>query len=143
MGGTSTDVAHYDGGSARNSSEPMELERTFDTEVAGVRVRAPMISIHTVAAGGGSVCAFDGYGRLRVGPASAGAVPGPMSYRMGGPIAITDCNVVLGKLQPDYFPAVMGKNHDQTLDVSKPRAALEALAEKVQAKKVRLTYYIF
>ncbi len=90
MGGTSTDVSHYAG----------EFEREFETQVAGVRMRAPMMSIHTVAAGGGSILHFDG-ARLRVGPDSAGANPGPASYRRGGPLAITDCNVMLGKLQPD------------------------------------------
>ena len=96
MGGTSTDVSHYSG----------ELERTYETEVAGVRVRAPMIHIHTVAAGGGSVLHFDG-ARMRVGPGSAGADPGPACYGRGGPLAITDCNVVLGKLRPEYLPAVI------------------------------------
>ena len=93
MGGTSTDVAHYDG----------EYERAFETQVAGVRMRAPMMQIHTVAAGGGSILHFDG-ARYRVGPESAGANPGPACYRRGGPLAVTDCNVMLGKLQPEFFP---------------------------------------
>ena len=93
MGGTSTDVAHYDG----------EFERAFETEVAGVRMRAPMMKIHTVAAGGGSILHFDG-ARYRVGPDSAGADPGPACYRRGGPLAVTDANVMTGKLIPDFFP---------------------------------------
>ncbi len=105
MGGTSTDVSHYDG----------ELERSFETMVAGVRIRAPMLSIHTVAAGGGSVLHYDG-SRLRVGPQSAGANPGPTSYRRGGPLAVTDCNVMLGKIQPAYFPKVFGPQGNQPLD---------------------------
>ena len=94
MGGTSTDVSHYDG----------ELERSFETEVAGVRMRAPMMAIHTVAAGGGSILHFEN-GRFRVGPDSAGANPGPKAYRRGGPLTVTDANVMLGKLSPDLFPA--------------------------------------
>jgi 5-oxoprolinase (ATP-hydrolysing) len=97
MGGTSTDVSHFAG----------EFERAFETQVAGVRMRAPMMSIHTVAAGGGSIIRFDG-ARLRVGPESAGANPGPASYRRGGPLATTDANVMLGKIQPAWFPAVFG-----------------------------------
>jgi 5-oxoprolinase (ATP-hydrolysing) len=105
MGGTSTDVSHYAG----------EFEREFETQVAGVRMRAPMMSIHTVAAGGGSILHFDGT-RYRVGPESAGANPGPASYRRGGQLAVTDCNVMLGKIQPDYFPTVFGPHADQALD---------------------------
>jgi 5-oxoprolinase (ATP-hydrolysing) len=105
MGGTSTDVSHYAG----------EFERAFETQVAGVRMRAPMMSIHTVAAGGGSVISFDG-ARLRVGPESAGANPGPASYRRGGPLATTDANVMLGKIQPDHFPKVFGPQADASLD---------------------------
>ena len=97
MGGTSTDVSHWAG----------EFERDFDAKVAGVRVRAPMMRIHTVAAGGGSVLHFDG-ARYRVGPDSAGADPGPACYRRGGPLAVTDANVMLGKIQPRYFPSVFG-----------------------------------
>jgi 5-oxoprolinase (ATP-hydrolysing) len=105
MGGTSTDVSHYAG----------EFERAFETQVAGVRMRAPMMSIHTVAAGGGSIVRFDG-ARLRVGPESAGANPGPASYRRGGPLAVTDANVMLGRIQPAHFPAVFGAHGDQPLD---------------------------
>ena len=104
MGGTSTDVSHYAG----------EFERQFETQVAGVRMRAPMMSIHTVAAGGGSILRFDGE-RFRVGPESAGANPGPASYRRGGPLAVTDANVMLGKVQPRYFPKVFGPNADEAL----------------------------
>ncbi len=117
MGGTSTDVCHYDG----------TFERSFDTMVAGVRIRAPMLRIHTVAAGGGSVLAFDG-ARFRVGPGSAGADPGPACYRRGGPLTVTDCNVMVGKLHPDLFPAVFGPEGDETLDVEAVRAGFEALA---------------
>ena len=105
MGGTSTDVSHYAG----------ELERVFETQVAGVRMRAPMMSIHTVAAGGGSLLHFDG-SRMRVGPDSAGASPGPACYRRGGPLALTDANLMLGKLQPTYFPRVFGPSGRETLD---------------------------
>jgi 5-oxoprolinase (ATP-hydrolysing) len=105
MGGTSTDVAHYAG----------EFERAFETEVAGVRLRAPMMSIHTVAAGGGSVLFFDG-SRYRVGPESAGANPGPAAYRRGGPLTVTDCNVMLGRIQPDFFPQVFGLDGNLSLD---------------------------
>jgi 5-oxoprolinase (ATP-hydrolysing) len=107
MGGTSTDVSHYDG----------EYERAFETKVAGVRMRAPMMQIHTVAAGGGSILFFDG-SRYRVGPESAGANPGPACYRRGGPLAVTDCNVMLGRIQPDYFPRVFGPNGDQPIDAA-------------------------
>ncbi|WP_174302078.1 hydantoinase B/oxoprolinase family protein, partial [Caulobacter sp. S45] len=120
MGGTSTDVSHYAG----------EYERTFDTEVAGVRMRAPMMRIHTVAAGGGSICRFDG-ARLRVGPPSAGADPGPACYRRGGPLTVTDCNLMLGRLQPETFPKVFGLAGDQPLDVEVVRAAFAALAAEV------------
>ena len=105
MGGTSTDVSHYDG----------EFERSFETLVAGVRMRAPMMHIHTVAAGGGSILRFDG-SRFRVGPESAGANPGPACYRRGGPLTVTDCNVMLGKIQPDYFPAIFGPAGNEKLD---------------------------
>ncbi|MEX1205904.1 MAG: hydantoinase/oxoprolinase family protein, partial [Dongiaceae bacterium] len=105
MGGTSTDVSHYDG----------EYERAFETLVAGVRMRAPMMQIHTVAAGGGSILVFDG-ARFRVGPHSAGANPGPACYRRGGPLTVTDANVMLGRIQPDFFPRVFGPNADQALD---------------------------
>src|SRR5450830_1908216 len=117
MGGTSTDVSHYAG----------EFERTFDTEVAGVRMRAPMMSIHTVAAGGGSIISFDG-ARLRVGPESAGANPGPASYRRGGPLATTDANVMLGRIQPQWFPQVFGPAADQPLDRDVVQQRFEAMA---------------
>ncbi|MEW6630874.1 MAG: hydantoinase B/oxoprolinase family protein [Pseudomonadota bacterium] len=120
MGGTSTDVAHYDG----------EYERAFDTEVAGVRIRAPMMRIHTVAAGGGSILHYEA-GRFRVGPDSAGANPGPAAYRRGGPLAVTDANVMLGKLQPDFFPAIFGAAQDQPLDVVAVREKFAALAAEI------------
>ncbi|WP_259782721.1 hydantoinase B/oxoprolinase family protein [Aestuariispira ectoiniformans] len=122
MGGTSTDVAHYDG----------EYERAFETLVAGVRMRAPMMQIHTVAAGGGSMCMFDG-SRYRVGPESAGANPGPAAYRRGGPLTVTDCNVMLGKLQPEFFPPVFGPNQDQPLDKDVVREKFEAMAREIKA----------
>ena len=115
MGGTSTDVSLYAG----------HYERDNETIVAGARIRAPMLRIHTVAAGGGSVCRFDG-GRLLVGPVSAGAMPGPAAYRRGGPLTVTDCNVALGKVQPEFFPSVFGANGDQPLDRD---AALARLGE--------------
>ncbi|MDF2765814.1 MAG: 5-oxoprolinase [Rhodospirillales bacterium] len=120
MGGTSTDVMHYDG----------EFERAFETEVAGVRMRAPMLRIHTVAAGGGSILGFDG-ARFRVGPQSAGADPGPACYRRGGPLTVTDCNVMVGKLQPDFFPAIFGRRQDLPLDAELVRDRFAALAEQV------------
>ncbi|WIT10994.1 hydantoinase B/oxoprolinase family protein [Paucibacter sediminis] len=122
MGGTSTDVSHYAG----------EFERAFETQVAGVRMRAPMMSIHTVAAGGGSVIRFDG-ARLRVGPESAGAHPGPASYRRGGPLAVTDANVLLGKIQPAHFPHVFGPRADAALDLAAARRGFEALAAQIGA----------
>jgi 5-oxoprolinase (ATP-hydrolysing) len=120
MGGTSTDVAHYAG----------ELERTFDTEVAGVRIRAPMTAIHTVAAGGGSILHFDGL-RYRVGPDSAGANPGPACYRRGGPLAVTDANLLLGKL-PD-FPAVFGPDGNLPPDGERVRQLFDELTERIHA----------
>jgi 5-oxoprolinase (ATP-hydrolysing) len=120
MGGTSTDVAHFDG----------EYERAFETEVAGVRMRAPMMLIHTVAAGGGSILHFDG-ARFRVGPDSAGAHPGPKCYRRGGPLAVTDANVMLGKLVPEFFPPIFGPEQDAPLDADAVRAAFAELAEQV------------
>ena len=120
MGGTSTDVSHYDG----------VYERTFETLVAGVRMRAPMMHIHTVAAGGGSILHFDG-ARFRVGPDSAGADPGPACYQRGGPLTVTDCNVMLGKLQAAFFPAVFGPNADQALDVHIVRDKFASLAAKI------------
>ncbi len=120
MGGTSTDVSHYSG----------EYEREFETQVAGIRMRAPMMSIHTVAAGGGSILRFDG-SRLRVGPESAGAHPGPACYRHGGPLTVTDCNVLLGKIQPEYFPRVFGPNADAPLDATVVRERFNALADEI------------
>jgi 5-oxoprolinase (ATP-hydrolysing) len=122
MGGTSTDVSHYSG----------EFERVFETQVAGVRMRAPMMSIHTVAAGGGSILHFDG-SRYRVGPDSAGANPGPASYRRGGPLAITDCNVMLGKVQPRYFPRLFGPGGNEALDADAVRARFDGLADEIGA----------
>ncbi|CAH0192281.1 Acetophenone carboxylase gamma subunit [Massilia sp. Bi118] len=122
MGGTSTDVSHYAG----------EFERVFETQVAGVRMRAPMMSIHTVAAGGGSILHFDG-SRYRVGPDSAGANPGPASYRRGGPLTVTDCNVMLGKIQAEHFPHLFGPGGDQPLDVDAVRAGFSALADEIGA----------
>jgi len=125
MGGTSTDVSHYNGTLDKN------YERTFETEVAGVRMRAPMMLIHTVAAGGGSILNFDG-ARYRVGPESAGANPGPTAYSNGGPLTITDCNVMLGKLQPDEFPAVFGAKANQVLDSKTVKQQFEQLALKIK-----------
>ncbi len=120
MGGTSTDVCHYAGA----------YERSFETEVAGVRMRAPMMSIHTVAAGGGSILSYRD-GRMQVGPESAGSNPGPAAYRRGGPLTVTDCNVLLGKLNPEHFPHVFGPNADQPLDAEAVRAKFAALAAEV------------
>ncbi|MCB1499655.1 MAG: 5-oxoprolinase, partial [Bauldia sp.] len=117
MGGTSTDVSHYDG----------EYERAFETEVAGVRMRAPMMRIHTVAAGGGSILRYE-QGRYQVGPHSAGARPGPACYRDGGPLTVTDANLMVGKLVPKYFPSIFGPQRDQPLDDSVVRSAFSALA---------------
>ncbi len=117
MGGTSTDVCHWAG----------RFERSFETEVAGVRMRAPMMDIHTVAAGGGSILAWRD-GRYQVGPESAGADPGPACYRRGGPLTVTDCNVMLGRLSPGHFPHVFGPGGDQPLDAEVVRAKFEALA---------------
>ena len=119
MGGTSTDVAHYDG----------EFERAFETEVAGVRMRAPMMSIHTVAAGGGSILAFDG-ARFRVGPESAGADPGPRAYRRGGPLTVTDANLMTGKLMPEFFPKIFGTWRNLPLDADAVREGFKALAKE-------------
>ena len=119
MGGTSTDVSHFSG----------QFEREFETQVAGVRMRAPMMSIHTVAAGGGSLLGFDG-ARFRVGPESAGANPGPASYRRGGPLAVTDANVMVGKLQPAQFPRVFGHAADEPLDAAVVQQKFAALAQQ-------------
>ncbi|MEI6737394.1 MAG: hydantoinase/oxoprolinase family protein, partial [Pseudomonadota bacterium] len=122
MGGTSTDVSHYAG----------ELEREFETAVAGVRMRAPMMSIHTIAAGGGSILHFDGQ-RYRVGPDSAGASPGPACYRRGGPLTVTDCNILLGKIQPAHFPKVFGVNADESLDADMVHAKFARLTQEIVA----------
>jgi 5-oxoprolinase (ATP-hydrolysing) len=122
MGGTSTDVSHYAG----------EFERAFETRVAGVRMRAPMMSIHTVAAGGGSILAFDG-ARLRAGPESAGANPGPACYRRGGPLTVTDANVMVGKIQPRWFPSVFGPAGDQPLDRDVVVERFAAMAREIEA----------
>jgi 5-oxoprolinase (ATP-hydrolysing) len=120
MGGTSTDVALYDNA----------FERSFETEIAGVRIRAPMLAINTVAAGGGSILTFDG-ARLRVGPESAGANPGPASYRRDGPLTVTDANVLLGKIQPKHFPAIFGPNGDEPLDADIVRQKFDELAQEI------------
>jgi len=119
MGGTSTDVSHFAG----------TYERTSERVVAGVRVRAPMLEIHTVAAGGGSVCSYDG-SRFRVGPDSAGAIPGPACYRRGGPLTVTDCNVVLGKIKAEHFPSVFGRQGDQPIDATAALARCEEIAAR-------------
>ncbi|MGD9945094.1 MAG: hydantoinase/oxoprolinase family protein, partial [Burkholderiaceae bacterium] len=119
MGGTSTDVSHFAG----------EFEREFETQVAGARMRVPMMSIHTVAAGGGSLLSFDG-SRFRVGPQSAGAHPGPACYGRGGPLTVTDANLLLGKLQPAYFPRLFGPGGDEPLNAEATRRGFEALAAR-------------
>ena len=121
MGGTSTDVSHYNG----------EYERAFMTEIAGVRMRAPMMRIHTIAAGGGSILAFDG-ARMRVGPRSAGADPGPACYRRGGPLTVTDANLMVGKLLPERFPKVFGPNQDEALDGETVRDQFTTLAAHIE-----------
>jgi 5-oxoprolinase (ATP-hydrolysing) len=123
MGGTSTDVSHYNG----------DYERHYETQVAGVRLRAPMMAIHTVAAGGGSILTFDGY-RCRVGPASAGANPGPACYRRGGPLTVTDCNVMVGKLQPAFFPALFGIGGNLPLDAEMVQQQFSQLATEMTTK---------
>lgn len=123
MGGTSTDVAQYSG----------EYERSLETEIAGVRLRSPMMRIHTVAAGGGSILHYEG-GRFRVGPDSAGSDPGPACYRKGGPLTVTDCNVMLGKLQPEFFPEIFGPDSDQPLDYELVRRKFTELAETVSSE---------
>ena len=127
MGGTSTDVCHYNG----------DYERTMETEVAGVRLRSPMMLINTVAAGGGSILRFDGL-RYRVGPDSAGANPGPACYRNGGPLTITDCNVMIGKLNPDFFPQVFGPNANQKLDSSIVKEKFLTLAKEISKSTNKL-----
>ena len=128
MGGTSTDVAHFDG----------EYERSGETEIAGVRLRVPMLHIHTVAAGGGSILHFDG-SRYRVGPDSAAADPGPASYRRGGPLTVTDCNVMLGRLQKEHFPRVFGPQGNQPLDAAVVEKKFSALAEEIAGATGRPT----
>ena len=123
MGGTSTDVSYYAGA----------FERDSETRVAGVRISTPMLRIHTVAAGGGSICRFDA-GRLVVGPHSAGAVPGPACYRLGGPLTVTDCNVLLGKLVPEHFPQLFGPGGDQPIDREVVAEKFAALAAQVAAQ---------
>jgi 5-oxoprolinase (ATP-hydrolysing) len=125
MGGTSTDVSHYAG----------RYELADESVVAGARIRAPMMQIHTVAAGGGSICRFDGM-RFRVGPESAGANPGPACYRNGGPLTVTDCNLFLGRIDPEHFPAVFGPNGDQPLDPEASRARLQEVADAVGCKRL-------
>jgi len=122
MGGTSTDVSHFSG----------TYERVFETQVAGVRLRAPMMQIHTVAAGGGSILNFRD-GRYQVGPESAGANPGPASYRRGGPLAVTDCNVMLGKIQQDFFPKIFGPDANQPLDVDAVKTQFDVLSKNIEA----------
>jgi 5-oxoprolinase (ATP-hydrolysing) len=120
MGGTSTDVSHFAG----------SYERTFETEIAGVRLRVPMLKIHTVAAGGGSILAYDGQ-RLSVGPESAGSHPGPMCYGHGGPLTVTDANVMVGKLDPSFFPALFGKSGAEPIDAARVRMAFARLASRI------------
>jgi len=121
MGGTSTDVSHYDG----------FYERAFETQVAGIRMRTPMMNIHTVAAGGGSILQFEN-GRYQVGPYSAGAVPGPSSYRRGGPLTIMDCNLMLGKINGKFFPHIFGKDADQPLDYDIVKKSFSKLANDIE-----------
>ncbi len=121
MGGTSTDVSHFCG----------EFERTYETEIAGVRMRAPMMRIHTVAAGGGSILHFDG-SRYRVGPDSAGADPGPACYRRGGPLTVTDCNLLVGKILPEFFPHIFGPDADQPLDRKGVASQFKSLAQQIE-----------
>jgi len=123
MGGTSTDVCHY-------AKQSEGLERSYETEVAGVRMRVPMMRIHTVAAGGGSILTIKD-GRFQVGPESAGANPGPAAYRNGGPLTVTDANIMVGKIQADHFPALFGPNQNQPIDHARVNAAFESLAKSL------------
>ena len=132
MGGTSTDVCHYSG----------EYERSFETEVAGVRIRAPMMQINTVAAGGGSILSFKD-GRFQVGPESAGAIPGPASYGKDGPLTVTDCNVLLGKLHPEYFPNVFGKSGKEPLNTKIVKDKFLLMSQEVSKKTDGLQIDIF
>ena len=122
MGGTSTDVSHYSG----------HYERTFDSQVAGIHLQSPMLNIHTIAAGGGSIIEFSS-GRYQVGPKSAGADPGPACYRKGGPLTVTDCNLILGRIQADYFPSLFGDDGKQSLDLNIVRKKFLALTERINA----------
>lgn len=124
MGGTSTDVAHYAG----------EFERNYETSVAGVRLAVPMLNIHTVAAGGGSVLTFDG-ASMRVGPESAGSSPGPACYRRGGPLTVTDANVMVGKLRPEYFPRIFGAAHDQPIDAEIVQQKFQDMAASISGSR--------
>jgi 5-oxoprolinase (ATP-hydrolysing) len=126
MGGTSTDVAHYAGA----ANQTIEYEREFETEIAGIRLRTPMMSIHTVAAGGGSILFFDG-ARYRVGPESAGANPGPAAYGKGGPLTITDCNIMVGKIQPEFFPKVFGQDGNLPLNLDIVREKFTQLTAEI------------
>ncbi|WP_420591977.1 hydantoinase B/oxoprolinase family protein [Bacterioplanoides sp.] len=130
MGGTSTDVSHYTAG--KNGEKSGELERETETQVTGIRLRVPMMNIHTVAAGGGSIVKFAD-GRFQVGPESAGAYPGPACYRNGGPLTVTDCNVLLGKIQPQHFPHVFGSEQNQPLDKDIVEQKFRQLAQQVKA----------
>jgi len=134
MGGTSTDVAHFNTSqfSSNKDGGVREYEREFETQVAGVRLRAPMMNIHTVAAGGGSIVKFAD-GRFQVGPESAGAFPGPACYRNGGPLTITDCNVLLGKVKAEYFPECFGPNRNQGLDYAGVKQQFEDLSQQINA----------
>ena len=133
MGGTSTDVSHFDGGNAPEEQQPgfENYERCFETEVAGVRIRTPMMQIHTVAAGGGSMIRFD-QGRFQVGPQSAGANPGPACYGKQGPLTITDCHVMLGRLQPQFFPKVFGTASNASLNKEAVEKAFDPLVQRIQ-----------
>jgi 5-oxoprolinase (ATP-hydrolysing) len=128
MGGTSTDVSHYAG----------RFERSGETVIAGSRLKAPMLAVHTVAAGGGSICRFDGM-RLRVGPESAGAIPGPACYGRGGPLTVTDCNLMLGKLKPEFFPKIFGPHGDEPLDTATVEKKFAALEQEVAARGTRMS----
>ncbi|BAY82801.1 hydantoinase/oxoprolinase [Calothrix parasitica NIES-267] len=121
MGGTSTDVAHFNG----------EYERQLENEIAGARMRVPVLAIHTIAAGGGSILSFDG-SSYRVGPESAGSNPGPACYRRGGKLAMTDANVMLGKIHPQYFPSVFGKDGNLPLDKDVVTEKFIQLAEEIE-----------
>ena len=118
MGGTSTDVCHFAG----------QYERSFSSKIAGIRLCAPMLEIHTIAAGGGSILTYDGE-RYQVGPKSAGANPGPACYRRRGPLSVTDINAALGKLHPDFFPSIFGPKQNQTLDIDAAKTAFQAVAK--------------